>query len=116
METGQRKVGSKRTAKEREVEDKEKKIPTKTYPPPKKKRNSKQSDRKKWCRSCLTQENARKRENIEDKIKTRENEDGKHSKIQSLGHQIIFTCQTPYVTCNSPHAELARDQDVRPLE
>jgi len=94
VETGQRKVGSKRTAKEREVEDKEKKIPTKTYPPPKKKRNSKQSDRKKWCRSCLTQENARKRENIEDKIKTRENEDGKQQNTVTWTSSNIYLSNT----------------------
>ena len=91
---------------------KQKRIPSKTQ----QKRNNKQSDRKEWRRSCLTQGNARKRENIEEKTKRREDKDGKHRKSQSLGHKIIFTYQTPYVTCNSPHAELSRDQDVRPRE
>lgn len=107
METGQRQVGNKRTAKERKVEGKKKHT---------KKRNSKQSDRKKWRRSCLTQGNARRGGNIQDKTKRREDEDRKHRKRKSLGHTIIFTYQTPYVTCNSPRAELSREQDARPWE
>lgn len=48
-----------------------------------------------------------KRERIEEKTKRREDEDVKHRKRQSLGHTLISTFQTPYVTCNSPHAELS---------
>ena len=74
METG-RQVGNKRTQKRGRWKTKKKRIPTKTY-----QKNEQQRDRKKWCRSCLTQENAQKRQIKEDKTKRREDEDGKHRK------------------------------------